>query len=150
MRKLKEQTNWSFTYKSFHAEKALVSFENKYQATIMCKNRGWNPVDKFYIKFEEWNTMKHGSPKLVPSYGGWVNFRGILMHAWDMETFTQIGEACGSFIEITREIKKQVEIRQAMLKVKENFTGFIPAFINVFDKKGNSFLVQSIVQAEGK
>ncbi|KAA0068029.1 hypothetical protein E5676_scaffold411G00200 [Cucumis melo var. makuwa] len=84
MDKLKEQLDTPFTCKPFHAKKGLMIFEDKNHAKLLCKNRGWTTVGRFYVKFEEWNQGKHAIPKLVSSYGGWVKFRGVPLHAWNM------------------------------------------------------------------
>ena len=65
--KLKEQLDISVSFKPFHAEKALIIFEEKRQATLQ-KQRGWTTVGNFYVKFEEWNLKTHATPRLLPSY----------------------------------------------------------------------------------
>lgn len=147
---LREQLDSPFTYKPFHAEKALVFFEDRNQTKLICKNRGWTTMGRFYVKFEKWNQEKYVTPKLVSSYGGWINFRGIPLHAWNLDSFIQIGDVCGGYIDVAREIRDMNEIIEASIRIKDTYTGFIRAFINLFDKKGKNYIVQTLVQAEGK
>ena len=41
MSKLQEQLDLSIIYKPFHAEKAVVTIEDKNLVNLFCKNRGW-------------------------------------------------------------------------------------------------------------
>lgn len=59
-------------------------------------------MGKFHIKFEFWFLEKHAGQKLILSYGGWISFRGIPIPTWNMNTFTQIGNACGGFINVKK------------------------------------------------
>uniref|UniRef100_A0A0A0K120 DUF4283 domain-containing protein n=1 Tax=Cucumis sativus TaxID=3659 RepID=A0A0A0K120_CUCSA len=70
MAKLQEQLDLNITYKPFHAEKVAVTIEDKNLVNLLCKNRGWTTVGKYYVKFEASNIAKHASPKCLPSYGG--------------------------------------------------------------------------------
>ena len=146
--KLQEQLDFNITYKPFHTEKAAVSIEDKNLVNLLCKNRGWTTVGKYYVKFEAWNIVKHASPKLLPSYGGWVKFKGIPLHAWNYSSFYQIGEACGGFVEVAKNTR--LDLFEADIKIKYNYMGFIPAFVRIADEEGNHFTIQTIVQAEGK
>ena len=59
--KLKEQLDLPISYKPFHANKALILFEDKEKANLICKNKGWTTVGRFYVKFEEWNQKAHAA-----------------------------------------------------------------------------------------
>ncbi|KGN51135.1 hypothetical protein Csa_009125 [Cucumis sativus] len=129
MEKLQEQLDHlNITYKLFHAEKAMVFLEEKNMVNLLCKNRGWTTIGKFYVKFEAWNISKHATPKVLSSYVGWVKFKGIPLHAWNYSSFYQIGEVCGGFVEvarITRDtewVMKKATISQyrPLSKLKEN------------------------------
>uniref|UniRef100_A0A9I9CJ01 DUF4283 domain-containing protein n=1 Tax=Cucumis melo TaxID=3656 RepID=A0A9I9CJ01_CUCME len=148
--KLNEQLDTTVRYKPFHADKALICFKNEEQANLICKNKGWTTVGRFYVKFEEWNQKAHASPKVIPSYGGWIKVRGVPLHAWNLESFTQIGDACGGFIEVAKETRELTDIIEASIRIKDNYSGFIPAFIKLFDKEEHSFIIQVIVKTEGK
>lgn len=104
------QKNWEVnkndsSYSPFHADKAILYLQNPDYSHLLFKNKGWVTVGNFYVKFERWDFEMHAAPKLVPSYGGWVKFRGIPLHAWNMKTFIQIGEACGGFIEVSKKLR---------------------------------------------
>lgn len=148
--KLKEQLDTNLSYQPFHADKALIFIKDKSLVRLLCKNRGWSTVGNVDVKFEEWNHAIHAMPRLMSSYGGWTKFRGIPLHAWNLNTFTQIRNACGGFMEVTRETRNKVDLIEAVIKIKYNYTVFIPATISVSDDKGNKFLVQTVVKAEGR
>lgn len=45
-------------------------------------------MGNFNVRFEKWSFEKHVVPKVIPSYGGWVTFKGIPLSAWKTDTFT--------------------------------------------------------------
>ncbi|TYK05762.1 cleavage and polyadenylation specificity factor subunit 1 [Cucumis melo var. makuwa] len=118
--KLKDQLDHPISYKPFHADKALIFFKDKEQANLICKNKGWTTVGWFYVKFEEWNQKAHASSKVVPSYGGWIKVRGIPLHAWNLESFIQIGDACGGYIDVVRETRELTNLIEAFIRIKDN------------------------------
>nr|ADN33672.1 hypothetical protein [Cucumis melo subsp. melo] len=148
--KLNEQLDTTVSYKPFHANKALICFKDFEQANLICKNKGWTTVGRFYVKFEEWNQKDHASPKFVPSYGGWIKVRAVPLHAWNLESFVQIGDACGGFMEVAKETRELTDLIEASIRVKDNYSGFIPAFIKLIDKEERSYIIQVIVKTEGK
>ncbi|KAA0039949.1 hypothetical protein E5676_scaffold266G00990 [Cucumis melo var. makuwa] len=151
--RLKDQTDKKdscFRYIPFHADKALLFIKDKELANLLCKNIGWTTVGPFYVKFEKWSKNAHADTKVIPSYGGWTRFRGIPLHIWNLNTFIQIGEACGGFIDAAPESINKLELTEALIKVKENYTGFLPAFIQIHDEEGQDFIVQTITHPEGK
>lgn len=85
----------NFNYQRFNVEKAIIFLSEKEQANILCRNKGWNIVGKFYVKFETWSLTNHAYAKLIPSYGGWTKFSGIPQHMWNSDTLNQIGNAYG-------------------------------------------------------
>lgn len=79
------------------------------------------------------------------SYGGWTTFRGLPLHAWNMNPFKQIGDACNGLVEISKATWRKTDlIIDNRLKVKENYTEFILAQISVIDEKGTSHTVETI------
>lgn len=62
-----------------------------------------------------------------------------------MDSFIQIGDACGGFIDIAHETKDMTEIIEASIRIKDNCTGFIPTFIELFENSRKSHIVQTIV-----
>lgn len=100
MHNLKKQTEEAFTYIAFHAEKALVNFKSIILANLLCQNKGWSTIGKYFVRFEKWSHDIHATPKLIPSYGGWTTFKGIPLHIWNMQTFQQIGKACGGLTKV--------------------------------------------------
>lgn len=74
IQKLGEQLDVVITYKPFHARKALLILKQDDQPSLLCQNKEWSTVGKFYVKFERWNQAIHAAPKLLPSYGGWMRF----------------------------------------------------------------------------
>ncbi|KAA0045139.1 hypothetical protein E6C27_scaffold30G001380 [Cucumis melo var. makuwa] len=126
LQNLRKQTEESFTYNAFHAEKALVHFSS-------------NIPETFYAK------TKDG-----PRYGGWTTFRGIPLHLWNMTTFQQIGKACGGLIKVAEETKSAKNLIEARIKVRYNYSGFLPANVRIFDNEGNKFSIQVVTHPEGK
>ncbi|KAA0044557.1 hypothetical protein E6C27_scaffold46G003060 [Cucumis melo var. makuwa] len=151
--RLREQTDKKdscFRYVPFHADKALLFIKDKDLAKLLCKNNGWTTVGPFYVKFEKWSKSAHADTKVIPSYGGWTRFRGIPLHIWNLNTFIQIGEACGGFIDAAPESVNKIELTEALIKVKENYTGFLPAFIQIHDEEGHVFIIQTVTHPEGR
>uniref|UniRef100_A0A9I9CCC9 DUF4283 domain-containing protein n=1 Tax=Cucumis melo TaxID=3656 RepID=A0A9I9CCC9_CUCME len=151
--RLREQTDKKdscFRYVPFHADKALLFIKDKDLAKLLCKNNGWTTVGPFYVKFEKWSKSVHADTKVIPSYGGWTRFRGIPLHIWNLNTFIQIGEACGGFIDAAPESVNKIELTEALIKVKENYTGFLPAFIQIHDEEGHVFIIQTVTHPEGR
>lgn len=107
------------------------------------------PCWSFYVKFEEWNQGKHATPKLIPSYGGWAKFRSVLLDAWNMDNFMQIGDASNGFIDVARETKDMIENIEASIRIKDNYFAFILAFVCLFDKKGKAILFKSLFRPKG-
>ncbi|TYK29576.1 hypothetical protein E5676_scaffold655G001820 [Cucumis melo var. makuwa] len=151
--RLRDQTDKKdscFRYIPFHADKALLFIKDKELAKLLCKNIGWTTVGPFYVKFEKWSKNAHADTKVIPSYGGWTRFRGIPLHIWNLNTFIQIGEAYGGFIDAAPESVNKLELTEALIKVKENYTGFLPAFIQIHDEEGHDFIIQTVTHPKGK
>uniref|UniRef100_A0A9I9D488 DUF4283 domain-containing protein n=1 Tax=Cucumis melo TaxID=3656 RepID=A0A9I9D488_CUCME len=129
---------------------ALVHFNSNVPANLLCQNKGWTTVGKYMVRFEKWDPASHASPKLIPSYGGWTTFRGIPLHLWNMKTFQQIGKACGGLLKVAEETKTARNLIEAKLKIRYNYSGFLPAYVKIFDQEGNKFVVQAITHSEGK
>lgn len=60
-------------------------------------------------KFEKWSLFEHVYPKLIPNYGGWTKFRGILLNMWNIDSFTEIENACGGLIEVAKETYRKID-----------------------------------------
>lgn len=102
MNSLRRQIKSTFTHDSFHAENTLITFSEPWNAKFLCSKTGWTTVEKFHVKFKFWPIEKHAAQKLILSYGDRISFRGISIHAWNMDTFIQIGDACGGFIDVDK------------------------------------------------
>uniref|UniRef100_A0A9I9CIB0 DUF4283 domain-containing protein n=1 Tax=Cucumis melo TaxID=3656 RepID=A0A9I9CIB0_CUCME len=150
MHNLKKQTEEDFTYTAFHAENALVNFKSLVPANLLYQNRGWSIVGKYFVRFEKWSYDTHATPKLIPSYEGGTTFRGIPLHIWNMQTFQQIGKACGGLIKVAEEAKASKNLIEVKLKIRYNYSGFLPTNIKIFDEKGNRFNIQTVSHSEGK
>lgn len=72
MGNLRKQTEEDFTFKSFHVEKAFIFFKDSNPTKLLCQNRSWTTVGKYYVKFERWSQDIHANQKLIPSYRGWA------------------------------------------------------------------------------
>uniref|UniRef100_A0A9I9D6L4 DUF4283 domain-containing protein n=1 Tax=Cucumis melo TaxID=3656 RepID=A0A9I9D6L4_CUCME len=148
--KISKQMDVDLTYKPFHAEKALLVLKDEDQASLLCQNKDWCTVEKYYVKFEKWNQKAHAAPKLLSSYEGWMRFRGIPLHAWNFNTFKQISDACGGFLAVSKETREKIDIIETNIKIRLNYTGFVSAIINIIDEDGNRFLIQTVVHAEAR
>lgn len=78
-------------------------------------NKGWVTVGPYYVRFEKWNNDLHSMPKFIASYGGWLRFRGIPLHAWNLKTFTQIGDAYGGFEAIGMNTRRKLDLIEASI-----------------------------------
>lgn len=65
-----------------------------------------------------------------------------------MNTFKEIGNACGGLLEVSKETWEKFEITKGKIKIRNKYTRFIPATISISDKKGNRFLVQIVIVSE--
>ncbi|KAA0047508.1 putative amidohydrolase ytcJ [Cucumis melo var. makuwa] len=81
---------------------------------------------------------------MVPSYGGWTSFKGLPLTAWNMNSYRQIGDACGGLVEVSKSTMRKTDLIEVRLKIRHNYTGFIPAQINIKDSKGNIFTIQTV------
>lgn len=142
---LREHMESDFTYKAFQAEMVFLFFEDKKQGKIVCKIKGWVTVGQYYVKFEKWMASILATPKMIPSYDGWTQLRGIPLHAWNMQSFTQIGDACDGFVEVAREMWENKDLIEAKIKVRSNYTSLIPTTINTSDEKGDRLLVHIVL-----
>ncbi|KAA0065895.1 hypothetical protein E5676_scaffold259G00540 [Cucumis melo var. makuwa] len=140
----------SFSFSPFHADKAIVTFKDPTQATLLCNNNEWSTIGSFYVRFEKWSFKKHAAPILVPSYGGWVSFRGIPLSAWKTDTFIQIGNACRGFLDVAKETKTRKNLVEARIKIRYNYSSFIPTNISIKDDNGHLFFVQAVTHENGK
>lgn len=81
MESLRDSNDVIDAFNPFHANKVLISVREKVQARLLCLNKRWVTIGPFIVKFKKWSSQLHAHSKLVPSYGGWLKFRGILLNA---------------------------------------------------------------------
>ncbi|KAM2375726.1 hypothetical protein ACFXTH_044450 [Malus domestica] len=79
-----------------------------------------------------WESIKPSERKVV-SYGGWIALEGLPPHLWTSDFFHEIGDACGGLVEIDRKTADFEFLLEAMIRIKQNNTGFIPEFVEVAD-----------------
>lgn len=103
-----------------------------------------------YGEIREMEPLDPASPRVIPSYGGWTKFRGIPLDAWNINTFEQIGKACGGLEDISFNTWRKFDLTEAKLKIKDNYCGFIPATIEITPKQGDRFIVNTVAPANGK
>lgn len=147
---LKKQMEEDFFIQPFHTEKALVHFKNKKSMKLLCKNKGCTIVGKYFFKFKKWSFAQHATTKMIPSYSGWTSFGGIPLDSWNMNTFYQIGEACGGFLKVSSKTKEGKDLVESKIKIKYKYLGFILANIRITNGTGNSFIVQTVAHADEK
>ena len=72
MATLKRQTKIEFSYKLFHADKALLTMAPEHAKLLYSKRytNGWTTVGKHYVIFDRWNFDVHDSQTLISSYEG--------------------------------------------------------------------------------
>lgn len=108
-------------------------------------------MGSFIVKFEEWFPELHAYQKLISSYGGWLKFRGIPLHAWNIDVFKQIGEACGGFENVgRRNTWLKLDLTEAWIRVKDNYCGFVLALNYITDEQGRSYPITTVTLANGK
>ncbi|KAK9929866.1 hypothetical protein M0R45_026939 [Rubus argutus] len=76
------------------------------------------------------NCNFHGKRKFV-SFGGWIEIEGLPFNLWSKETFKQIGDACGGYLETDYRTENFLILFAARIKVKANESGLIPEFVDV-------------------
>ncbi|TYK13823.1 hypothetical protein E5676_scaffold488G00870 [Cucumis melo var. makuwa] len=111
---------------------------------------GWTTVGNYQVKFERWDTKKHACQTLIPSYGGWMRFKGVPLHLWNYDSFVNIGKACGGFLAVAKETMEKENLIEAKIKVKYNYTGFVPASILLIDDQGENFVVYTVPPPKGR
>ncbi|KAA0046763.1 hypothetical protein E6C27_scaffold216G00460 [Cucumis melo var. makuwa] len=67
-----------------------------------------------------------------------------------MKTFQQIGKACGGLIKVAEETRSAKNLIEAKIKIRYNYSGFLPATVRIFDSDGNKFSIQVVTHPEGK
>ncbi|KAA0047969.1 hypothetical protein E6C27_scaffold385G00290 [Cucumis melo var. makuwa] len=50
---------------------------------------------------------------------------GIPLHVWNLESFLQIGDACGGYIDVARKTREQSDLIEASIRIKDNYSGDI-------------------------
>lgn len=71
MTTLKRQTEFEFSYKPFHTDKAIINIACEHALLLCsneCVNERWSTVGRLYVKFEKWNSASHAVHTLIPSY----------------------------------------------------------------------------------
>lgn len=98
MRALQQHLSALSSVSPLQPDKALLACEDE-QARILANIRGWYKVGKYLVRFYPWSVEAMiGEPK-VPSYGGWIKIRNLPLDKWTIETFRQIGDVCGGYLE---------------------------------------------------
>ncbi|KAK9939616.1 hypothetical protein M0R45_016306 [Rubus argutus] len=72
----------------------------------------------------------HGKRKFV-SFGGWIEIEGLPFSLWNKETFKQIGDACGGYLQTDYRTENFLSLFVARIKVRTNEHGLIPEFVDV-------------------
>lgn len=67
----------------------------------------------------------------VPSYGGWIEVQNLPLDKWPVDIFKKIGDGCERYLETTNKILSRMDMMEIGIKVKENFTGFIPVKVHL-------------------
>ena len=70
------------------------------------------------------------------------------MHAWSMNSFTHIGHVWGVSWKSVKVTREKMDIGEVKIKVKHNYTSFIPALINIINEIENRYIVQTVIQME--
>lgn len=121
MEALKELNNSIASWNPFQVDKAILHIKNLEQARLLYLNKGCVTINPYYVWFETWNIELHTSSRFISSYGDWLHFRGIPLHAWNLNTFTQIEEACNGYVAVGINTWRKLDLIEAPLKVKDNF-----------------------------
>ncbi|TYK05442.1 hypothetical protein E5676_scaffold83G001410 [Cucumis melo var. makuwa] len=60
------------------------------------------------------------------------------------------GNACGGFIDVAKETLNKENLIEAKVKVKYNYTGFVPASILIKDDIGHEYIIQTVPPPESR
>lgn len=116
----------------FQCNKALLFCSSEEEADWVARhNRIFvnNQNEVLLCKWKQ-NCNFHGKRKFV-SFGGWIEIEGLPFNMWSKETFKQIGDACGGYLETDYRTENFLSLFAARIKVKANDSGLIPEFVDV-------------------
>ncbi|KAA0026125.1 hypothetical protein E5676_scaffold263G00270 [Cucumis melo var. makuwa] len=68
----------------------------------------------------------------------------IPLHQWNYSTFQYIGMAYRGFLAIAKERMQMEKLIDAKIKVRYNYTGFVPASIMITDDQGDNFIITTV------
>lgn len=77
-------------------------------------------------------------------------FQSIPLHLWNYNTFHYIGMACGDFLAVAKETLELDKLIDAKIKVRYNYTGFVPAFVVITDDLGENFIINTVPPPEAR
>ncbi|XP_038904899.1 uncharacterized protein LOC120091119 isoform X2 [Benincasa hispida] len=119
-------------------ENTPVTMERESLDELVNISGKWQKFGSFHLKFERWNNSIHGRPAYVRGYGGWISIKNLPLDYWCKQTFEAIGKYFGGLESIAMEILNLIKVLDAIIKVKENLCGFVPATIEVSNEKRGS------------
>lgn len=118
---------------------------------ILCSNEStnkWSTIGNYQVKFKKWYSKTHAIHSVIPSYGGWLRFIGVSLYSWNYKTFVQIEKACGGFLAVARETMELKNLIEAKVKVRYNYSGFVPTSLLITDDQGEGFIVYTVPPPE--
>ncbi|KAK9929045.1 hypothetical protein M0R45_026155 [Rubus argutus] len=116
----------------FQCNKALLFCSNVEEAEWVARHKKITVNIKDEVSLCRWKQKcnSHGKRKFV-SFGGWIEIEGLPFNLWTKETFQQIGDACGGYLETDYRTENFLSLFVARIKVKNNTCGLIPEFVDV-------------------
>ncbi|KAM1085007.1 hypothetical protein ACFX13_011002 [Malus domestica] len=117
----------------FQCNKALFVCQNEEEAKKIALLGAIAMKEYPEVELAGWWESLNSNKRLAVSYGGWVALEGLPPHLWTKKFFKDIGEACGGLADIDQATTSFGFLLEAKIKLKINFTGFIPEVVEVAD-----------------
>ncbi|KAM1334698.1 hypothetical protein ACFXTH_010388 [Malus domestica] len=117
----------------FQCNKALFVCQNEEEAKKIALLGAIAMKEYPEVELAGWWESLNSNKRLAVSYGGWVALEGLPPHLWTKKFFQDIGEACGGLADIDQTTTSFGFLLEAKIKLKTNFTGFIPEVVEVAD-----------------
>lgn len=116
----------------FQCNKGLLFCSNVEEADWVARHKKITVNIKDEVSLCRWKQKCnfHGKRKFV-SFGGWIEIEGLPFNLWTKETFQQIGDAYGGYLETDYRTENFLSLFAARIKVKNNTCGLIPEYVDV-------------------
>ncbi|KAM7473199.1 hypothetical protein LguiB_020442 [Lonicera macranthoides] len=99
----------------------------------------------YAINMQRWDEKEVYQYRKIACIGGWINIHGLPANWWTENVFQIIRERCGGLLEVDARTKKIQNLLMAIIKVKGNHNGFIPASMMIHTASDSEYFAVSLV-----